>query len=156
MRSALATAAGSVADYPAGLSSGMERVEMMLKRETGDTTTYWNGGGWVTNKTWMVTSTPTATTWEFPGGGQTMPSWQHNVTYNFAVRAKDEATNEETVFAVGTDSNTVTFDLMSATAACSRIIGSLSLSWTFSASTLTWIKPISPSAQMHARRSGEV
>ncbi|MFC1523020.1 hypothetical protein ACFL6Y_11485, partial [Elusimicrobiota bacterium] len=124
-RSSLATISGTTEDKPTAgnvVNTTTTLVQVYIYRLPPSSAT-WNGSSWDnTSVNWITVDTVTVsapgTDWELATGdpsGFTMPQWAHNTEYLIVARSKDTAQNQETSFAQGTDSNTITFDLWGAT-----------------------------------------
>jgi len=96
--------------------SGVTEVVVRIMRKSGaNAGEHWS----VTDHTWhpviegIIWSTTTLTgsnpwNWEIPSSN--LPSWEDGVSYLVVAKSKDAANNEESVFTVGIDSNTFTYD----------------------------------------------
>ncbi|MFC1523095.1 hypothetical protein ACFL6Y_11860, partial [Elusimicrobiota bacterium] len=125
--SVLSAISGTTVDLPAAgntVNAGTNLVQVYIYRPPPASTATWNGSSWNdASVSWITVDTITVSTqgtdWELATEdppGFTMPVWEHNTNYLIVARSRDTALNQESSFAVNTDSNTIKFDLWGATA----------------------------------------
>jgi len=103
---------GTATDNKSGVTEVVVRI---MKKSGANAGEHWS----VTDHTWhpviegIIWSTTTLTgsnpwNWEIPSSN--LPAWEDGISYLIVAKSKDAADNEESVFTVGVDSNTFTYD----------------------------------------------
>lgn len=85
---------GNITGTAEDLESGLARVDVLIQRQEGSQTQYYNGSWWQTTPIWLLTNG--AANWSYPF------TPEHGRTYTIRSRAEDLAGNQQVAYGTGT------------------------------------------------------